>query len=277
MKVKPAFYTVYGEFYLHRRERFTLPEMTALLGSLGFGEAAVRSALFRLLREGQLEGERQGGRRRYWLAADAREWLAAGVARVHAEDEPTWDGRWRILLYSVPEAERALRDRMRRELAWLGFGSLGQGAWISPLPLLPTMIRRLEQVGVGRTVAFEGEWRGPGSAQELVASAWDLEAVAARYRLFLRQDLAPAEVRGAAMPGAEAFRTWVSLVYEYRKFLHLDPGLPKELLPQDWPGGEVRRRLLALLRALEPVVEPFVEQVREAGVREAALTSGSGG
>ena len=37
-------------------------------------------------------------------------------------------------------------------------------------------------------------------------------------------------------PDEAAFAARFHLVHEWRKFLFTDPGLPRELLPDDWPG-----------------------------------------
>ncbi|WP_369075657.1 hypothetical protein [Streptomyces sp. 5-10] len=37
-----------------------------------------------------------------------------------------------MVVYSVPETERALREQLRKKLAWFGFGPLSSAAWLSP-------------------------------------------------------------------------------------------------------------------------------------------------
>ena len=43
-------------------------------------------------------------------------------------------------------------------------------------------------------------------------------------------------INDGRMTDAECFVERTKLVHEYRKFLFLDPGLPKELLPEMWSG-----------------------------------------
>ncbi len=43
-----------------------------------------------------------------------------------------WDGRWRIVLFDVPERKRGLRDKMRTLLQKAGFIKLQQSAWVYP-------------------------------------------------------------------------------------------------------------------------------------------------
>ena len=42
-----------------------------------------------------------------------------------------WDGRWRMIVYGIAEARRESRDRLRKELAVLGWAPLAPSVWIS--------------------------------------------------------------------------------------------------------------------------------------------------
>jgi phenylacetic acid degradation operon negative regulatory protein len=48
-------------------------------------------------------------------------------------------------------------------------------------------------------------------------------------------------------------------VHEWRKFLFLDPGLPRPLLPKDWPGDEAADFFDAESGRLAPAAARFVE------------------
>ena len=41
-----------------------------------------------------------------------------------------WDKKWRIVIFDIPEEEKAKRDRFRRRLVGLGFVELQHSAWI---------------------------------------------------------------------------------------------------------------------------------------------------
>jgi DNA-binding transcriptional regulator PaaX len=43
-----------------------------------------------------------------------------------------WDGRWRVLIFDIPERRRVLRDKVRRTLAAVGFIRLQDSVWIYP-------------------------------------------------------------------------------------------------------------------------------------------------
>lgn len=47
---------------------------------------------------------------------------------------PTWDGKWRIILLDLPESRKAERESLRYLLKKAGFVCLKNSAWISPYP-----------------------------------------------------------------------------------------------------------------------------------------------
>ena len=48
----------------------------------------------------------------------------------------TWDKKWRMVMYDVPEELHGARDQIRRLLKQLGFVQLQASVWIHPLPCL---------------------------------------------------------------------------------------------------------------------------------------------
>lgn len=45
-----------------------------------------------------------------------------------------WDGRWRILIFDIPEDQRRKRDTLRQKLGELNFYQLQKSVWITPFP-----------------------------------------------------------------------------------------------------------------------------------------------
>lgn len=44
----------------------------------------------------------------------------------------TWDGKWRVVAFDIPEQLTTLRDKVRRILKETGFVKLQQSVWIFP-------------------------------------------------------------------------------------------------------------------------------------------------
>lgn len=47
---------------------------------------------------------------------------------------PSWDGKWRIILLDLPESRKAERESLRYLLKKAGFVCLKNSAWVSPYP-----------------------------------------------------------------------------------------------------------------------------------------------
>ena len=43
-----------------------------------------------------------------------------------------WDGRWRILIFDIPEYRKSVRDKLRRSLQAVGFIFLQDSVWVYP-------------------------------------------------------------------------------------------------------------------------------------------------
>jgi phenylacetic acid degradation operon negative regulatory protein len=226
--------TVLGEFVLPDGGPVWTQVLLDVLGGLGVESKSARQALARTAAEGLLESDRAGRRVRWSLTASGRRLLADGAARVHGfgPGDPGWDGRWLVLLVSVPESRRQLRHRLRTRLAWAGLGSPAPGVWLTPRPGKQDEVARVvADLGLAAaTSSFVGPFGAVGAEDAVVAQAWDLTAVEAAYEDFLvgfgGTDPDPGGVLGAQ----------IRLVHAWRRFPFLDPQLPAALLPPDWAG-----------------------------------------
>ncbi|MFG1636534.1 PaaX family transcriptional regulator [Pseudonocardia alni] len=248
--------TVLGEFVLPAGEPVWTRALLDVLGALGVEAKSARQALARTAGEGLLTSDRDGRRVRWSLTPAGSELLSDGAARIYGFGRPTtgWDGRWLVLLASVPESRRRLRHRLRTRLAWAGLGSPAPGVWVSPDPgkeaQVAAVLDELDLAGSG--YSFVGHYGGIGRADDIVAQAWDLDVVERAYSEFLDEfgphldpacdaSAAAASDRGAgasdADDGGDVLARQVRLVHAWRRFPFLDPELPAELLPEQWAGS----------------------------------------
>ncbi|MDQ2818192.1 MAG: phenylacetic acid degradation operon negative regulatory protein PaaX [Candidatus Eremiobacteraeota bacterium] len=251
-------FTLFGDYAYPTGEDVSLGGLIRLAQPLGVSEAAVRSAVARLARRGWLAARRCGTRSHYGLTGAGRTLIAEGTQRIYGPHSGTWSGKWCLLTYSIPESRRSLRDRMRKRLAWLGFGALGGGAYISPRPVEQRVDGLLEAHGVGRYAKiFTAALAGPGSDEELARRCWDLAAIAERYERFVSH-YAPLQRRDvirlgfAKLSDDKAFAARFALTHDFRRFPYIDPDLPPVLLPKDWAGGRARRLFEDYHDALAP-------------------------
>ncbi|MFS8158709.1 MAG: PaaX family transcriptional regulator C-terminal domain-containing protein [Candidatus Roizmanbacteria bacterium] len=147
---------------------------------------------------------------------------------IHSE----WDGLWRIISYEIPEEERHLRDRLRREMRGWGLGPWHRSFWITPHPIIPDLRNLVYGSPEEKYIqAFEAT-HVAGPMDILVEKVWGKSTLESSYR--------------------ELFKLWHSIlsetsenkvkfkqvVYEYIKIVRDDPGLPASLIGRTWIGFE---------------------------------------
>lgn len=236
-------FTLFGEYLLSRSGPIWVGSLIALLQPFGLSEGAVRTVLSRMAKKGWLQTKRSGRNSFYRLTPRGRDLLEEGKARIFqvSWDAP-WDGSWFLLAYSIPENRRHLRDRLRDRLAWLGFGSLGNGLWISPRDVRSYVEDAAHRLGIEKHVeCFQGRRVGDVDVCELVGKCWDIPSLNQKYRSFVERwmphlDACRAEAANGTANQEACFALRFRLIHEYRSFLLEDPYLPRTLLPADWAG-----------------------------------------
>jgi len=273
-------FTLYGEYLLRREGPTWVGALIRLLSPFGVSEAAVRTVLSRMTRKGWLEVRRSGRLAFYQLAPRGRRLLEEGEARIfHPSWDTPWDGRWFLLAYSIPEDARKARDRLRDRLAWLGFGSLGNGLWISPHDVEQEITEIAEQLEIGDHLeCFRATRVGGGPIRDLVGQCWDLDAVNRNYQAFMDRWRPVLErVRqgddGAPVDPERSYTLRVGLIHEFRAFPLEDPYLPRSLLPEDWLGQDATNLFHTLHDRLVGPADSYVDEILERTPRTASASA----
>ena len=166
-----------------------------------------------------------------------------------------WDGKWRMVIFDVPESERSLRAKMRRRLMLEGFGCLQKSVWISPSPF-GAMIEELKgtQVEGGVLTLWEASPAAGELPEDLVSEAWNFEEIDRRWQALSEH------LELANFPEKLGGNIWDWMAKERnltRTCLEFDPILPESLLPHDYAGREVwkkRGETLAKIARMEIAV-----------------------
>ena len=120
-----------------------------------------------------------------------------------------------------PIAERTAR---RKHMIGLRLAEFREGVWMRPANLA----RSLDGVDAEGGTVFVARHETP---ERVVETLWDLPAWAAEARLLHRRFDAAATLVDGFM-----------LIAEVLRHLQVDPCLPAELLPADWPGADLQAR-----------------------------------
>ncbi|WP_158088808.1 PaaX family transcriptional regulator C-terminal domain-containing protein [Thermoactinospora rubra] len=239
-----------------------IAKIVQLMSELGVDETATRSALARMRDKDLLEPEVRQGVRGLRLSARALPLLAESDQRIFGPHLPARlaDG-WVLVSFSIPEEERAKRHRLRSRLSWLGFGNLSNGLWMAPRRMARDLEKAVEELGFQHYVmTFEAAYTGFEELSAVVRRAWNLEELAGLYTDFLAWARPVLDRWEGRFPeGRQAFADYTLSLYHWRKFPYLDPGLPEELLPADWPGRAAAELFAELRMRLEG---PAIDYVR---------------
>lgn len=238
MKARSALFTLFGDVIRPAGGEAWLSTITACMATLGFRGPAVRTALHRMATEGWVEPRREGRYSAYELTEQGVDRLDDAAKRIYRLRSTDWDRRWRLLL--SPD----LGDSgVIAELEWIGYGRLQRGVWAHPHPHPKAAIALVTSAGAAATWITDA---GVGNDRRLAATAWALDDLRDRHLSFLRDW---AQVAVPTDPAA-MFGMRLRLVHHWRAFLFLDPGLPAEVLPDDWPGFEAAATFAAVYESL---------------------------
>ena len=207
----------------------------------GISEQTTRSSVNRLIADGWLASEAQGRRSIYRLSEYGLQRWRSVESRIYQNITVPWNGKW---LFLFPGSDAPLPVSVVRDLSWTGFGCVSDRMFVRPCSTLQTsccdeiLLKDLPD----RVTCFYSEaspCQEASGIKDFVSRTWNLPLVASRYRAFVdRYDALLGSVWAAhRLIGSQAFIIREFLIHDYRRVRLIDPLLPAELLPDDWPGA----------------------------------------
>ncbi|WP_319456924.1 MULTISPECIES: PaaX family transcriptional regulator C-terminal domain-containing protein [unclassified Mycobacterium] len=267
MNHRSLIFDLFGGYIRYAGGRISLRSLAAVVEPFGVSTDALRVVMSRLRREGWQEVTRTASGAEYRATAEMWEVLDEGYDRIFRPAEPAWDGQWRMVIYEVPETERALRDQLRKQLAWLGFGQLVSSTWLSCHDRLDAVGAWVAEHPVARIETLVARSQSEEQDRRFAHRCWDLDTVAADYAAFVRQFGSTANRHSwEHAQGVDALVARVRLVHEYRLFAFRDPRLPGHLLPDAWPGPSADRLFAQAYNHLETEAVAAFEALTGAAV-----------
>ena len=214
----------------------TVGELVRLTADFDIREPTLRVALTRMVGAGDLVRSRDGYRLSDRLLARQRRQDDAINPRVRP-----WDGDWTILVITTVGVDPRSRATLRTTLQQCRLGELREGVWLRPdnLDIEPsTEVRERVRVLTARDA----------HPAELAARLWDLPGWARTAHRLLDEMCAAIDIPGRFVAAAAMVR-----------HLLVDPVLPAELLPGDWPGPDVRSAYMSFAAEMATRRSPDVE------------------
>lgn len=256
VKARSLVFDLYGDYLRYRGGEARLRHLVALLSAFDIPEPTARVTVTRLRKEGWLSSRREGRETVYSLTDAAWTLLDEGRERIFHRAQGPWDGQWHMVIYSVPEADRGLREQLRKKLAWFGFGALSSSVWVSPHDRTGQVKNAFADEPAVRLDVFRSRSEGSAADRAIGTRAWDLDELDRDYDAWLEQyQPRLTRYRSGQVQGRAALTERMQLVHDYRRYPFRDPDLPLELLPEGWHGRRAHDLFLeahGLLR--EPAV-----------------------
>ena len=243
--------TVLGELVIPDGKPVWTGSLLYILVGLGVSEQTARQTIARACDRGWIVSERVGRQVRWSVTPALMEMLDEVTERVVSLNAApdVWDGNGIFLNVMIPQEKRAVRKRLYSALGWAGFGNPMPGLWTNPhIDRIAEAEAIIEELDLRETTIISiGRLATTGlTAAEIIAQAWNLDDVAARYAKLLDtyQDMEP-------RPGDEVLFSYLTLVDEWRKFPAMDPQLPRDVLPE-WIGRRAADTFVTLRARWEP-------------------------
>jgi phenylacetic acid degradation operon negative regulatory protein len=210
----------------------TVGELVGVAALFGITDGAARTCLWRMVSNGELAGD-DGV---YALTGSLleRRQRVDEAAHLDAVARP-WDGTWELAVVSPARRSAADRVALRKAATALHLAELREGIWIRPDNLDQDRQPTLRAVLDRQCVHFHSA--ATDVDVELVRSLFDLDDWAADARRLTAAMDDELDVEAVdATDFTYQFALSIAVVWQLQR----DPQLPAELIPDQWPGQDLR-------------------------------------
>ncbi|HCW6618335.1 phenylacetic acid degradation operon negative regulatory protein PaaX [Acinetobacter baumannii] len=258
--------TIFGDSVLHRGGNISLASLIQLLELFGFNDRAVRTSVFRLVKNDWLCSDKIGRTSFYRIADSSRSTYLQAEQCIYNDQMKEWDHYWDLILMSSLDTEN--KALLKKELEWLGFANISTNLMAYPgcnrieLQRLLVDLNMSEQVVVFKAETLQLFNNSVDTIGRMLRTNWPIDELRQRYLQFLdifREIGVLLMQENEQLEPVQAFQIRTLLIHYYRRILLKDPALPLELLPTDWPAISARTLSMNIYKKVfEPADEYFL-------------------
>jgi phenylacetic acid degradation operon negative regulatory protein len=263
-RAKSLIVTVFGDAIIPHGGSIWLGSFIDLMANFDMTDRIVRTSVFRLIKDDWMMNTPIGRRSFYRLTEYGHERNAAAERRIYAPLIRRWDHNWHMLLIAQSSLDAETRERLRRELQWLGFGMISPTVLTHASYDEAAVNRLLAELGVSDKIVLMKATHDTSGSQaalrDLVREYWDIAQLEANYDDFLSRHRPVWETLNSieSLDPRQSFVIRTLLIHDFRRILLRDPMLPAELLPADWVGQEARLLTRNIYRLVQQPSESFL-------------------
>lgn len=159
------------------------------------------------------------------------------------KNDKKWDNKWRLVMFNIPEKDRAVRDKLRRALDNLGMGILQASVWISSKDIKDKVFKISERLKLGNSLKYFEVVSTPSLNQQIVEKAWNLPEINLALEKFVKT--AQHTLKGMGKGNGDRFNA-KKLIFEYALILKKSPKLPEEFVQKNELRAQARDIYLKL-------------------------------
>lgn len=257
--------TVFGDAIAPRGGAVSLAALSDILAPFELSDSLVRTTLSRLTSDGWFERRKVGRRSVYALSRSGSQRVEEATRRIYAGEPAGWAGEWTVVV--LPDDGTPARERLKRDLSWIGFGTLAGSVMLHAAADEEALQSVLSEHAAADALVIRGraETAAPATLRRVTAKGWNFDELRQGYLDFIRCfEPARDAVAASAPTPRDALTLRLAAVHEYRRVMLHDPLLPPELLSSDWVGWHAHRLCAAIYRAVLEPSERFLDQLARA-------------
>ena len=130
------------------------------LDKLGRDKYKTRRAYYGLRNRGMIRLQKKDNQVKVLLTEKGnRQLLSYRIQDLQIRCPPKWDGRWRLVMFDVPEFQKTKRDSVRLKLEEMGFVNVQKSVYIHPYPCKDVVdaLRQYYEFQAGQLYIFEAK------------------------------------------------------------------------------------------------------------------------
>lgn len=232
--------SVFGDAIAHHGGSIWLGSLIDVMAPFGLNERLVRTSVYRLVQEGWLVAAKLGRRSYYRFTPMGLNHSQKTARRIYAADRASWNNEWTLVI--PVHVSDDIKDKLKKDLSWLGFASLTSGVYAHPGLERRSLDETIQELGVENDVivmkALTEDVSSLGSLKKLSYKSWDIANLENKYKTFLEK-FRPVMVeinQTKSLSYSQCFQIRTLVIHEYRRILLKDFDLPLDILPDDWAG-----------------------------------------
>lgn len=259
--------TMFGDAVVPRGGRVALGVLQDVMGRLRIEPGALRTAMSRLASDHWVIREREGRNSFYRLAEDGRNAFDLATRRIYSGGPPAWNGAWTVAI-APPNGDAD----MLSDATSFGFVRINGDVYLRPET---EGAIRVDDALAGALIVHGASAEHP----EAFHALWPSRDIADAYRGLIATltPLAEALDAGTQLGGLDAMAARILLIHKWRRIVLRDPGLPRDLLPADWPGEQAGLLVRRIYRGLSEASETWLDHAGLPATRQVRRFSNSDG